>query len=324
MMPDKARKATDKKLRKMERKISKIYHTARHDITAKWDAYMERSAEKMLQVTLNYQRALKTGSRAEIKASRKALETALKNRTFQNERFRSMVNLTAEKITHVNEVALAYVNDQMPEIYRISYNAVSDIKGISFTLVDESTIRYMIEKNPKLIPYKHISHKKDYLWNLKRINSSVLQGILQGEGIPQISKRLLPIVGNNMASAIRNARTMTTSAENKGRLDSYKRLEEDGVVLEKKWFATGDDRTRQSHLDIDGESVPIKEEFSNGCAYPADPAGPSDEVWNCRCSMGVNIIGFRRKDGSISKVNWKDSGKSSHDRSIDAERSRRR
>lgn len=300
-MPDKARKVTDKKLRKMERKISKIYHTARHDITAKWDAYMERSAEKMLQVTLNYQRALRTGSRAEIKASREALETALKNRTFRDERFRSMVNITAEKITHVNEIAVAYVNNQMPAIYATNYNAVAtQVKGISFSLVDESTVKYMIRKNPKLIPYKHINHKKDYLWNLKRINSSVLQGILQGEGIPQISKRLLPIVGNNMKSAIRNARTMTTSAENKGRYDSYKDLEDRGAIIKKVWIATPDERTRASHVELDGTEVDIDEPFEtingNELMYPADPDGEPEEVWNCRCTTRIHLIRFEGEE----------------------------
>ena len=324
MIKDKARKQTEKKLVQMEQKIDKIYKQSEKTITENWNAYMKRSNAKIANIQLKYQKILQKGSPEEIRAIKDELQTALTNQTLRNNQYRSMVNITAEKITHTNEIALAYVNDQMPEIYGINYNAVAgQIGNISFNLVDESTVKYMITKNPKLIPYKTIAHKKDYLYNLKKINSSVLQGILLGESIPKISKRLLPIVDNNKASAIRNARTMTTSAENKGRFDSYKQLEKDGVVLEKKWSATGDDRTRQSHLDIDGESVPINEEFSNGLEYPADPNGSAEEVWNCRCSMGVNIIGFRRADGSISKVNYKNDEKSLHEQEIEAERNRR-
>lgn len=300
-MPDKARKITDKKLKKMERKISKIYQSARHDITAKWDAYMERSAERMSKMVLEYQKIAKSGTQAEIRAFQAKLTSAMENRTLRNEWYRSMVNVTAEKITHVNEVALAYVNNQMPAIYAVNYNAVaSQIKNVSFTLVDEATVKNMIRKNPKLIPYKHINHKKDYLWNLKRINSSVLQGILQGEGIPQISKRLLPVVENNKASAIRNARTMTTSAENKGRYDSYKDLEDRGAIIKKVWIATPDERTRASHVELDGAEVDIDEPFEtingNKLMYPADPDGEPEEVWNCRCTTRIHFIGFESEE----------------------------
>jgi hypothetical protein len=200
------------------------------------------------------------------------------------------------------------------------YNYNEDL--VSFSLVDESTVRKLQKDGKVVLPQKKIDIPKDMRWNEKQMGSKLMQGIQNGYSIPKIANSLLEVIGNNKASATRNARTMTTSAENGGRLDSYKDLQARGVVQKKKWMATPDDRTRKSHIDIDGEEQDIDAEFSNGCMYPADGHGPSEEVWNCRCSMHTHIIGFRRADGSISRVNY-DRDKTMHDTQMAAERKER-
>ena len=307
-MPDKARISTDKQLKKMEKELTKIYKKSEKEITAEWNAYMKRSSAKIADIQLKYNEVYKNGSKSEIKAIKEELTSAIEAQTLKNDQYRKMVNATAEKITNVNELALKYTNGQMPEIYAINYNAfASQAKkvGVDFNLINAKVVKNLALKNPKLIPYKNIKHKKDYLWNLKKINSSVLQGILQGESIPKISKRLLPIVDNNKASAIRNARTMTTSAENKGRFGSMQDLIDKGVVMQKVWMATHDEVTRISHAEMDGEAVDLDETFSNGLMYPADPAGDPEEVWNCRCSMTTKFIGINDKDGNFKEFNIK-------------------
>jgi hypothetical protein len=34
--------------------------------------------------------------------------------------------------------------------------------------------------------------------------------------------------------------------------------------------------------------------FSNGLMFPGDWRGRPEEVYNCRCTLGAEIIGFRR------------------------------
>ena len=203
-------------------------------------------------------------------------------------------------------------------------NSESDYNAdvISFSLVDEATVARRKREGDITLPAKKIDIPKDERWNTKQMNSKLLQGILNGDSIPKIAKSLTDVIGNNQVSAVRNARTMTTQAENGGRLDSYKNLEAQGVVQKKVWMATPDDRTRKSHIDIDGEEVDINEEFSNGLMYPADPAGAAEEVWNCRCSMRTHIIGFKKKDGSISKVEY-GRDRTLHDEQMAEEKARR-
>jgi SPP1 gp7 family putative phage head morphogenesis protein len=164
-------------------------------------------------------------------------------------------------------------------------------------------------------------------WNKKQINSSVLQGVLQGESIDKMAKRLLPIVGNNEKAAIRTARTMVTGAENRGRQDRYDEYEEAGVVMNKVWIATPDNRVRDWHLSLDGQEVPTDGYFVDGLGqeleYPGDPYAPPNTVYNCRCSMRSHILGMRQSDGSFRGIGAFKSPESLHDKQISEERERR-
>lgn len=196
-------------------------------------------------------------------------------------------------------------------------------ENVSFTMLDEKTVK-RLKKDKKInVPEKKISVPKDMRWNEKQMASKILQGIQGGYSVDKISKSLEEVIGNNRISAIRNARTMTTSAENHGRLDSYQNLNEQGVVQKKVWIATPDDSVRESHLEIDGEEVDIDETFSNGLYFPADGTGPAEEVWNCRCSMSDHIVGFMRSDGSISYVDGKPD-KTMHSEQIEKQKQSRR
>ena len=59
----------------------------------------------------------------------------------------------------------------------------------------------------------------------------------------------------------------------------------------KSWIATGDNRTRESHQNVNGELVPLDKPFSHGLMYPGDPMGSANEIVNCRCAMTTEIIG---------------------------------
>lgn len=196
------------------------------------------------------------------------------------------------------------------------------IDDITFSIINPDVISRLQRDGKIELPAKKVSIPKDERWNEKLMASKILKGLEAGDSIPKISKSLQEVIGNNRASAIRNARTMVTSAENHGRLDSYKNLASQGVVMKKEWEATPDDRTRPSHIDIDGEEQDLDKPFSNGCQFPGDGKGPAEEVWMCRCAMGSHIIGFKRADGSISYVNYQ-RDEILHDAQIGAEKARR-
>ena len=102
------------------------------------------------------------------------------------------------------------------------------------------------------------------------------------------------------------ARTETLRSSNFGSHSTYKQW---GVEL-KEWLATGDARTRSSHLGAwasysEGGSpgpIPMDEPFRVGGAemmYPGEN-GPPEEVCNCRCT---SIPFFREFPGEQTEIN---------------------
>ena len=159
-------------------------------------------------------------------------------------------------------------------------------------MMDRVTIRRSTcENNPDLLPKPRVDIPKDERWNRQHLQSAAMQGILTGVSMKKIADRFRNVVGMDERAAIRNARTATTGAENAGRLDSMNRAIGLGVHLKKLWLATRDQRTRDSHVLLDGELREVDEKFSNGCMYPGDPDGSPAEVYNCRCAMRSKVDG---------------------------------
>lgn len=323
MSKDPARKWTDKELKEMSYHIGQIYEQATDEITEKWDVYMARAAKRLDKLHNDYITAPDDKKEEALEKYQKALE----NVTFKDKYYKDMVLETTTRLCNTNKIATAYMNGEMPKIYRVNYDQIDPmavIPGIRYDMVSEETVAHLIKDGT--IPQRKINTEKDITWNTKQIGSTVLQGIIQGESIKDIAKRLMPIVDKNEASAIRNARTMTTCAENRGRLDRYADYESKGLIMAKVWIATGDNRTRDWHLSMDGQEVSKDEEFTDGqgnkLMYPGDPDAEPQTTWNCRCSMRSHILGVRGKDGKITPIeDMHESGL--HQEQIEAEREKR-
>lgn len=328
-MADKARQWTDKQLDKMEKHLNSIYTETQKGITEKWDKYMRESGEELKKLQAEYDEAKKSGDKEAMKNAGRKLSKAKKSQTIQNRQYQSMVDGITTQLANVNQTAVAYLNGQLPSIYTVNYNAVNTTAteaGIAFNIVNENTVKKLIEDGDIKLPYKNLDKIKDKRWNTKQLNSSVLQGILQGDSMDKIADRILPIVDNNKNAAIRNARTMVTGAENAGRLDSYKDLDERGAVQKKVWIAAADNRVRDWHLSMDGQEVDLDDDFIDGkgnrLEYPGDPDGEPETVYNCRCSMATRIIGFRKPNGRIEYLTQRDKS-GLHEQQIAEEKKRR-
>ena len=291
-MADKAHILTDKKLEEMEKHLSAIYSTAQKDIQKKADEYFD----KFKKADKEKRKLVKAG-----KLTEDEYKSWRQNKIMYGKRFTAMKEDVAKQLLNVNQTATAYINGELPEVYAMNYNALADtvdgVGGYSFTLVDRDTVKHLATTDKSLLPFRELDPTKDIPWNMKKINSQVLQGIIQGESIPNISKRIMNVQEMNKDAAIRSARTIVTGAENKGRMDSYKRAEADGIILEKEWIATSDARTRDWHNELDGQTIPIDKPFENAIGkimFPGDPSADGANVYNCRCSMASVVKGFKK------------------------------
>lgn len=318
--------------RELERQLTRIYRQARDDIGRKWYEYFEKGEKRLAAQEKELEFLKAHGTKDEIEQAERELEAAKQNFTLKNEYYRDMVKETTRQMADVNQTAAAYVNGQLPSFYAETFNgemAIESVEmGIKFDMADEATVKRRVMDGDIQLPAKKVNVPKDMRWNTKAINSNVLQGIIQGESMDKIAKRLEPIMDGNRKAAIRNARTLVNGAENQGRQDKYNELGKRGVVLQKQWIATGDERTRDWHLDMDGQRVDTDEKFVDGngneLEYPGDPSAPPETVYNCRCTMKGIVKGFvSQETGEFIEVKGEPDRSRVHEDDIRKEYERR-
>ena len=302
-MADKAHRLTDEKLEEMEKRLSAIYSRVEKEIQKTADEYFSKFSK---------QDEAKRKLLEQGKITEEEYTKWRKGKVMYGKRFSEMKEQCAKQLLNVNKTAVAYINGELPEVYAINYNAlesaVDGVGGYSFTLVDADTVRNLAVTDTSLLPYKKIDPAKDIPWNMKKINAETLQGILQGESMDKIAKRIMNVQEMNKTQAIRSARTIVTGAENKGRQDSYARATADGIILQKEWIATNDSRTRHSHAALDCAIVDQDKKFDNGLMFPGDPNGRPEETWNCRCTVAAVVKGFKKAqvENTIDEKNEKE------------------
>lgn len=168
----------------------------------------------------------------------------------------------------------------------------ASVEGV-WGLPDKATVQRLIrDGNHELVKEVKPKVAKSYEWSRRKFNAAITQGVMQGESIPEITKRVQQVIGMDRRSALRAARTAMTNAQNAGRIDSYRRARSMGIDVMNEWEATLDNRTRISHRHMMGERVEVGEKFSNGLRYPADPNGAAAEVYNCRCTLIPYVSGI--------------------------------
>ena len=80
-------------------------------------------------------------------------------------------------------------------------------------------------------------------------------------------------------------------------MDSYQRATESGIIIKREWIATSDSRTRDWHAELDGQLADVDEPFENSIGlimYPGDPSADGANVYNCRCTLGAKVVGFKK------------------------------
>lgn len=296
-MADTAHRKTDKQLARMERRLKRIYAEAQSEIEAKATEYFEQfkklDAAKLKQVQDGI-------------LSEEDYKKWRKNKLLYGERWSKERERIVSQYANVRSTALAYINGQLPEVYCDNYNFIqgdigSRVQGYSFELVNPDTVRELAREDATFLPYKEVNLRKYQRWCTSKINSEILKGVLMGDSIPDLAKRLRIVSQMDCNAAIRNARTMVTSAENKARQDGFERATGNGIILKREWIAANQPgRTRDAHLELNGTFADPEQPFHNAIGdimYPGDPSAHPANVYNCRCTLGSKILGFKKQNG---------------------------
>ena len=278
---------TEAELKRLEAELEKTYKQARDEIQKKLDDYLKKFKVQEKE----WRKKFDSG---EITEER--FKKWYQGKVMNAKRWEAMRDTLAEDLTNVNVMANDLVRDSMLHTFAINHNyGTFEIENglninTSYTLYDADTVANLIKNDPDILKRPSLDINLDKRWNKKLFQSQITQGILQGESIDNLAKRVaLGTTKQDENAAIRNARTATTCAQNAGRTRSYQRAVNMGIELYQVWLAALDSRTRSSHRHMDGEKVKVikgkQVKFSNGLRFPGDPDGRAEEVWNCRCTL---------------------------------------
>lgn len=310
-MADYGHKETDKRLAVMEKRIAKVYADTLAEAKDKLSAVLAEFRE------LDEKKAQAV---ADGKLSKKAYTAWRQELLGKEKHLRDMIDVLTEDFTNADKIAMQIVNGEAKDVYALNANyAAYDIEkkanvNLSWTLYDHSTVERLIREEPNLLPLPSVDVPVDKRWNQKHITAAINRGILLGDPIQDIAKRLVTVASMDLNAAVRSARTATTAAECAGRIDTYKQAAAMGIQLKQMWRATLDGRTRHAHRLLDGQMVDIGEKFKvDGyeLEYPGDPSAPGYLVYNCRCTV-VSVDKFHdpnapraSKLGNLSYEDWK-------------------
>ena len=188
----------------------------------------------------------------------------------------------------------------MQNVYKMNYNFSAEQLG--FSLLDNTAVKNILTGEVNPFTKLSIAGELDKRAIMRKLESELTTGILKGESIPNIAKRLKGVSEGYLGDTIRIARTETTRVENSAKQavgDEGKRL---GFKMWKRWVATDDGRTRDEHGEADGQEVPNDEPFDVGgelMMYPGD-ISMGASAWNV-----INCF-----DGDVSVFNNKRALKS--------------
>lgn len=202
-----------------------------------------------------------------------------------------------------NQILEKYIHRQYQlgssEAERIVNNMVGNA---SMKAIDLTSIRAKIKKRSnqlfgtlkdaedELLEKTFTASKRTLARVTSQINQIITDGYTSGKGINVVAGMLQKRFDQlETWEAKRIARTEIHNAHNNAVMRTYNNL---GVEYT-QWISAGDDgRTRDSHLEVDGEIIPIGAKYSNGLEYPGDTNGPIEEWINCRCSNAPFVVPY--------------------------------
>lgn len=300
---DEGHELTEKELQKLEKRITAEYRQAAREVAAKYEAWNAKFAA----ADAKQQAKLAAGeiSKADYQ------QWVLRQRMIGSD-WKTMSDILAKDLVNADNIARKMIGEEMPNVYALNANYGTyqiERSGIDtgFTLYNHDTAEVLLkQENIALMPgpsggkAEMLREAADLKWNRQKINSAVLQGVLQGEGAKKVAQRLMGVAQMDANAAIRYARTMTTSAQNAGRYQSYRRAKALGIDLTIEWQATLDNRTRHEHRMMHGQRREVDEPFEVSgfkILYPAEAKGKSSDIpqsmiWNCRCTLLAWVKGY--------------------------------
>jgi SPP1 gp7 family putative phage head morphogenesis protein len=174
--------------------------------------------------------------------------------------------------------------------------------------VRAAVVNPVVELSTKTLVQQHAKER------IAKINSTLVRSLASGTPYAQTARAIRDDFQGGYADAIRVVRTESNRAMNEGHLSTYGEAEAIGVQMRKRWVATLDDRTRDTHGALDGTYAD-----SEGLFWIGGDSAPAPGMFslakntvNCRCRVVEEIEGLEpelrriRDEGVVDYITFED------------------
>lgn len=283
-MPDYGARYADKKISEVNRELRRTYRTAQVELKKKLADFEKRFAAESKK---------KKAQLANGEITKEEYQSWLTGRVFVRNQWEANIRQVNKVLLDINQQAANIVNTSRFDVFAENYNFAAwqaeRAINVSFSLYNAESVAKLILDNPQLLPEWKVDEEKDYVWNYRKVNNIIRQGIIQGEGVPELTDRLCRDLATGNENKMRMfARTAITEAQSAGRQQQMNDAHDMGIEVRKQWLATFDGRTRDSHRYLDGQEVDYNKPFKSllgDIMFPGDPTADAADVFNCRCRM---------------------------------------
>lgn len=167
--------------------------------------------------------------------------------------------------------------------------------NIPMGFLDEDYIRSVVNNPVNGQLFSQRIHKNTTRLS-RATTQSIIQGAIDGKGYGYVAKRIEDLTEADYRRALRIARTEGGRASSISQQNAYDEAKNVGVKLKKRWVATFDENTRNSHRALDGQTVDSDKSFTSPVSGamgqgPRLMGSPAEDI-NCRCTTIAIVEGY--------------------------------
>lgn len=270
---------------KLDKKLSQVYKGSQKAIKTELKKYLSnyQSLVKSLQ------NEVKTGNISESEAKDTLKTTVFTGKTWNKEKTK-----LATIMYEADVEATDYANSRLDDIYVESrnygrYETENHYHvDVGMTVLTVATLTSEMKPTPKVV-----NKVKDIAWNKKTIQTTVLKYTKRLELYDSIAEKTARyICDKNYRNTGNSLQNFLWGVSDEADWESMLDTKLKGIGIQKQWIAYLDDRTRDTHQDLDGQIEDVDAYFIAYGArgrfsimFPRDPEAVPEMICNCRCRL---------------------------------------
>jgi len=232
-------------------------------------------------------------------------------------RLKNLESQIAEQVKQLTNDVIKTTKEKLSFFFSESYSltsfAIEKAVGIDlgFGLLDPLVIEAAWKNQMSKIKWTESmqEHAQKYFSDIR---NELTRGLIEGKGYGKIAAGITEKTSINANKVLRIVRTEGHRVQNAANIISLEKTEAAaerlGIKTERVWLATLDNKTRDSHQQMDGQIA----DQNNLFTYPGGEtteapgiSGPAEEVINCRCVVITQFENFPqqlRKDNITKEI----------------------